>query len=109
MARGDYQSDQDDAQCVVVALDFDGVLHPEPCSQENVLCRLPFVEDVLRDYLEHIEIIMSSRWRMHYSIEDLRAMFSPDIAARIVGVTPSIKRPYQKAICKLVAWLSART
>lgn len=75
---------------MLIFIDFDGVLHPTPCFQDNVLCRLENLELVLREFPE-IELVISSSWRDHYSLPELCDMFSPDIDARVVSVTPSIK------------------
>lgn len=39
-----------------------------------------------------VEIVISSTWRYQFSLDDLRARFSPDIAARIIGATPKTER-----------------
>ncbi len=31
-------------------LDFDGVTHPQPCLQDSAFCRLPLIEEVLREF-----------------------------------------------------------
>jgi hypothetical protein len=75
-------------------LDFDGVTHPEPCKVVNYFCHLPLIEVVLREY-PAVDIVISSSWRdpeLHY-LDELRGFLSPDIGARVVGVTPSIKTP----------------
>jgi len=79
---------------MIVFLDFDGVLHPEPCAGDELFCRLPLVEEVLRDYPQ-VQLVISSAWRLAYRrrpISRLRQHFSPDIAGRIVGVTPDYCR-----------------
>lgn len=73
-------------------LDFDGVLHPEPCFRREFFCHLPLLEQVLRDF-PRVELVISSAWRLVYKYErecvpQMRKYFSPDIAARVVGVTP---------------------
>lgn len=78
---------------VVLFLDFDGVLHPEPCHQDEFLCRLELVQDVLREFRDGIEIVISSSWRDSHSLAELRDMFAVDIGALIVGVTPGIRKP----------------
>lgn len=78
---------------IVVFLDFDGVLHPQPCWQENVFCRLELVEDVLREFKDCVEIVVSSSWRDHFSQDDLRHMFSSELRHLVIGVTPSIVTP----------------
>lgn len=79
---------------MVVFLDFDGVLHPEPCAGDELFCRRPLVEEVLRDHPQ-VQVVISSAWRLAYRrrpISRLRQHFSPDIAGRIVGVTPDYRR-----------------
>lgn len=45
------------------------------------------LEAVLREF-PLVEIVISSTWRTEYSLSQLRALFSPDVATRIVDVTP---------------------
>lgn len=73
---------------MVLFLDFDGVLHPEPCHQPGqLLCELPRIEGVLRDFPES-QVVVSSTWRDTRSLGELQGIFSPDVAGRVVGVTP---------------------
>jgi hypothetical protein len=79
---------------MILFLDFDGVTHPEPCVHENVFCRLHLIESVLREReLRDVQIVISSSWREHHSLDDLRQFFSEDIQGRVVGVTPDIWHP----------------
>ncbi|HJV52403.1 MAG TPA: HAD domain-containing protein [Noviherbaspirillum sp.] len=71
---------------MILFLDFDGVLHPFHRPQ-GALELLPDFERVMRDYPQ-VDIVISSSWREGYSLEELRAFFSEDIAARVVDVTP---------------------
>ncbi len=65
------------------------MLHPETCLRPECLLReLPRVEAVLRDFPK-AQVVVSSSWREKRSLQDLRALFSPDVAMRIVGVTPA--------------------
>lgn len=76
---------------MILFLDFDGVLHPEPSYQnDEPFCRRPLFESVMRDFPK-VEIVISSTWRETRTIDQLRALFSEDIAARILGVTPNWK------------------
>lgn len=69
-------------------LDFDGVLHEDPCHDETQLfCRLPCLEEVLRG-VPQVEIVITSTWRDRRSLHQLKDIFSPDIAPRVIGVTP---------------------
>lgn len=73
-------------------LDFDGVTHPDPCLAERVFCQLPLIEDVLLEFAS-VEIVISSSWRDHHSIQELRELFSLEIKSRVIAVTPSITNP----------------
>lgn len=71
----------------VLFLDFDGVLHPEHCHESKHFCRMPILEDALRQVPE-TKVVITSTWRLERNLTDLRQMFSPDIANMIQGVTP---------------------
>jgi hypothetical protein len=76
---------------MVLFLDFDGVLHPEPCyDKDRLFCCLPRFENALLDF-PYVEIVISSTWRETRTLFELRALFSPSFAGRIIGVTPSWK------------------
>ena len=45
----------------------------------------------MRDFPD-VEIIISSMWRYQFTIDQLRARFSPDIATRIIDTTPQTER-----------------
>ncbi len=77
---------------LILFLDFDGVLHPQPCFQDNVFCRLPLLEEVLREF-PTLPIVISSSWREQESLEFLKSYFSADIAQRMIGVTPLYRHP----------------
>lgn len=67
-------------------LDFDGVLHPRFCPDEEHFSRRPLFESVMRRH-PAVRIVISSSWRRIYGIDFLRSRFSRDIAGRIVGTT----------------------
>lgn len=70
----------------VLFLDFDGVLHPAFCPDEEHFCRRPLFETVMRKF-PGVRIVISSSWRRIYAIDYLRSRFTRDIAERIVGTT----------------------
>ncbi len=73
---------------MILFLDFDGVLHPNICSEtEPLLCRRQLLENLLREHT-HVEVVISSTWRNNRSLPQLQAFFSVDIIDRIIGVTP---------------------
>lgn len=77
---------------VVMFLDFDGVTHQDPGWNAEPFCRLPLIEAVLRDFAG-VDIVISSSWREHHSLDEIRGFFAADMAPRVVGFTPSIKAP----------------
>lgn len=80
---------------MILFLDFDGVLHPqhdgEPTPEDRVFCHLHRFETIMRDF-PMVEIVISSMWRYQFSLDELRARFSPDIADRIIDATPQTER-----------------
>jgi hypothetical protein len=73
---------------MILFLDFDGVLHPAVnYDATQLLSKLPMLETVLR-HCPDVEVVISSTWRENRTLAQLQALFSPDIAPRIAGVTP---------------------
>lgn len=100
---------------MILFLDFDGVLHPQyegmPTPTEEVFCHLPRFESVMREF-PTVQIVVSSTWRYKFTVDQMRAHFSPDIAARIIGATPQSEiagSGYQVARREneILDWLSA--
>lgn len=103
----------------VLFLDFDGVLHSEPSLPKEAFTQLPLIEAVLRDF-PAVDIVISSTWRLDWmgdadAVAQLRRHFSPDIAPRVVGVTPFLGRlrengldvlPYTREL-ECWAWLKS--
>lgn len=94
---------------MILFLDFDGVLHPEGFIPKGKhFCRLPLLEGLLRDQ-DHaaVRIVISSTWRETQPIEQLAAIFSPDIRARVVGITPVLDTPgsVHWRYAEIQAWL----
>ena len=71
----------------ILFLDFDGVMHPEFCHESKHFVHLDTFEAVMR-VASHVELVISSTWRHKRSLDELKALFSTDIAARIIGATP---------------------
>lgn len=89
-------------------LDFDGVLHPqtegEVVSREEAFCHLPKLEEILRNY-PAVRIVISSTWREHFSLTQLRERFSADIRPRIVGTTPVHEYHSARRENEILEWL----
>jgi hypothetical protein len=100
---------------MILFLDFDGVLHPQYEGQavpaDVAFCHLSRFENVMRDF-PAVQVVISSTWREQFSFSNLQKRFSTDIAARIVGVTPSYPLSHPLIVAQreweITAWLSAR-
>lgn len=80
---------------VLIFLDFDGVLHPVcprddlPAAESQAFCYLPRLAQVLQDFPE-IEIVITSTWRLHLNLDQLREMFPIELRGKIVGMTAGL-------------------
>ena len=74
---------------MIIFLDFDGVLHPVTCLRSGMQLReMPRIAAVLRDFPD-AHVVISSTWRVKRSLQDLQRLFPPDVAIRVIGVTPA--------------------
>jgi len=89
---------------VCLFLDFDGVLHPDPCSRDQLFSNMVNLETAMSG-IDGIEIVISSDWRKVFysggyaaqnvcrevrSPEEMAKHFPESLQASIVGVTPFI-------------------
>jgi hypothetical protein len=83
-------------------VDFDGVLHP---GLAGTLCYASRLEDFLLDH-PGVGIVLSTTWRQHYPLAELRMMFPASIRARIADVTPVAPEGTRAArYAEIQAWL----
>lgn len=81
-------------------LDFDGVLHPDLSYNDGTLFSNQFIlEDILREFA-NVDTVITSIWRLKYSLEKLLKFFDDDVASRFVGVTPDWRD--HPALCDVV-------
>lgn len=74
---------------VILFLDFDGVLHPDPCREARRLFEhAPRLADLLEDFPEAC-IVLSTSWRNGRSIDELVGPLVAPLRARVIGVTPT--------------------
>ncbi|MFO1192372.1 MAG: HAD domain-containing protein [Rhodoferax sp.] len=93
----------------VLFLDIDGVLHPEmPTDQPPFACLEPFRACLRRvDPLAALPIVISSDWKLHHGLEELRTRLQDDIARQVVGVTPDwFGRPDGTRQKEITAWMA---
>jgi len=98
------------AQKTYIFMDFDGVTHPLGGVED--FRSLPLIEGVLRDY-DEAHIVISSDWRMLYSLPRLSGRFSPDVRPRVLDTTPQLFAHQEAELYGLrereaMLWLSRR-
>lgn len=92
---------------IVLFLDFDGVLHPDPPNSQHPLwCRASLLVTWL-DKHPDVGVVVSSTWRQGRSIEALQALLPSGLGERVVGTTPteSVELYTRQAECE--AWMRA--
>ena len=76
-----------------IFLDIDGVLKPDQNSfsgnPHNVFDQncLDNFENAVRPF-DNIKIVISSTWKLVYSLKKIRKLFSDDIQPLVIGMTP---------------------
>ncbi len=76
-----------------IFLDIDGVLKPDQNSfsgsPHNVFDQncLDNFENAIRPF-DNIKIVISSTWKLVYSLKKIRKLFSDDIQPLVIGMTP---------------------
>ena len=94
----------------ILFLDFDGVLHPVGgVPMKMRLARLPLLEALLREpALREVGIVISSTWRIAYTLAQLRSSFAPDMRERIVDRTPQLDTSLAQhaRYAEISAWLA---
>jgi len=76
---------------ITVFLDIDGVFHSAiPLSVETMWNRRDIVSHALFTHREHIEIIISSTWRLNHPLDELRSLM-PVLDNLIIDVTPNLR------------------
>ena len=68
----------------VLFVDFDGVLHPTDHGSA-LLSQLTLLESAIEAH--DCALVISSSWRFHLEIDDLKKHFSSSVRNKIVGVT----------------------
>ncbi len=100
---------------MILFLDFDGVLHPDPCFHERRLFeRAPRLAAVLKEFPE-VVIVLSTAWRSQRSLPELTAQLPASLKERVIGTTPEYSqitapphlRPYRRH-AECLDWLQSK-
>lgn len=71
---------------MVLFLDFDGVLHPDPCPAARLFEHAGALADALAP--TSVQIVLSTSWRCLHPVELLKARLPTALARRVIGATP---------------------
>jgi len=101
---------------MILFLDFDGVLHPDPCFEEARLFEnAPRLAEILAQFPE-VAVVLSTPWRMQRTMAELVDPLPDELRARIIDVTPpyvfgdtpAALVPYRRH-AECVQWLQANS
>jgi len=74
---------------VIVFLDFDGVLHPDPCEHAARLFEnAPRLTEALSDFPQ-VVLVLSTAWRQGSTYSQLVVLLPEPLRERVIGVTPN--------------------
>lgn len=99
---------------MILFLDFDGVLHEDPCYDETRLfARAPDVAQSLEPFPE-VRIVLSTSWRSQRPLDELLRPLPETLGRRVIGATPlttsadtpAALRPYRRH-AECATWLRA--
>ncbi|RYH28381.1 MAG: hypothetical protein EON54_23415 [Alcaligenaceae bacterium] len=88
-------------------LDFDGVLHPSQGSDVPDFAALPLLEGALSGL--ECSVVISSTWREHYPLTELRALLGNVIRPHVVGVLGPDQYGQHVRYRNILVWLNANT
>ncbi len=76
---------------MLLFLDFDGVLHPEPADTDELFSCAPMLWKILRA-CPSVDVVFSTSWRTQHSVDELINFVTngggEDLAHRFIGATP---------------------
>jgi hypothetical protein len=90
----------------IIFLDFDGVLHPSHFTQGNEFSRLPLLTKVFLD--SPCSIVISSSWRFHYSLSELKIKLGAELSDYVIGTTGDAHESAKARYEEITEWLTFR-
>ena len=89
---------------LILFLDFDGVLHPDPPqSTAPLMCRASLLQEWLA-LNPQVAVVISSTWRLKRTLTELQMLF-PLWGERMVGVTPNIPQANYQRQHECESWM----
>lgn len=97
---------------MIVFLDIDGVLHPDPATAEQAFCQRHLLWELLKARTA-VQVVISSDWRLHHSLDELAdfilAGSDGQLKRRFIGTTPALpsaKHEYRGRERECLQWLA---
>ena len=90
----------------ILFLDFDGVLHPSHFKEGSEFSRVRLLEDVFLNF--NCKILISSSWRFHYPISDLKEKLGRRLSEFVVGSTDDAFQGQYARYHEILEWLNFR-
>ena len=92
-----------------IFLDIDGVLRRVQSPRDRLDADCVEVFEAAALSAPEARVVISSTWRLIHSLDSLRALFPPQLAARIEGVTPNLPEAEEfTRHDEILAYLAAR-
>jgi hypothetical protein len=97
---------------MIIFLDIDGVLHPDPATLDQAFCQRHLLWELLKARLGML-VVISSSWRTHHSLDEIidfiLAGGDAQLRCRFVGSTPVLpgaNHEYRGRERECVQWLN---
>lgn len=87
----------------IVFLDFDGVLHPSHFPEGSEFSKIPTLEELTSEY--DFQIVISSSWRFHYSLAELKSKLGKKLGDIVIGTTGEACRSSLARFYEISEWL----
>lgn len=90
----------------VLFLDFDGVLHAGSGHSGGMFTHAPALQEALGEH--EVRIVVSSSWRFHKPLSEIRQWLPAALASRVVGATGEAHIGRWARFHEIRAWLDHR-
>ncbi len=87
----------------ILFLDFDGVLHPSHFREGSEFSKIPLLEELTSKY--DFQIVISSSWRFHYSLPELKAKLGKKLGDIVIDMTGEACGSYHARFNEISEWL----
>jgi hypothetical protein len=103
------------AAAMILFLDFDGVLHEDPCFDEaRLFARAPELAQALEPFPE-LRIVLSTSWRSQRTLDEMAQPLPDGLRQRVIDATPLVissdspaaLRPYRRH-AECACWLRSQ-